>query len=32
VTLALSPYEIGRERLVFAMRDYDIGTGADFGQ
>lgn len=32
VTLSLSPYEIGRDRLVFAMRDYDIGTGADFGR
>lgn len=30
VTLSLSPYEIGRERLIFALADYDIGTGADF--
>jgi len=29
VTLSLSPYELGRERLVFAMRDYDIGFGAE---
>jgi len=32
VTLSLSPYEIGRDRLVFAMTDYDIGAGADFGR
>ena len=32
VTLSLSPYEIGRERIVFAMRDYDIGTGAEFSR
>ncbi len=32
VVLSLSPYEIGRERLVFAVRDYDFGTGADFGR
>jgi len=30
LTLSLVPYEIGRERLVFALRDYDIGTGNDF--
>ena len=32
VTLSASPYEIGRERVVFALRDYDIGTGADFAR
>jgi hypothetical protein len=32
VTLSLSPYEIGHDRLVFAMRDYDIGFGAEIGR
>jgi hypothetical protein len=32
VTLSLSPYEIGRDRVVFALRDYDFGTGADFAR
>jgi hypothetical protein len=32
VTLSLSPYEIGRERVVFAMRDYDVGFGAEIGR
>ncbi len=32
VTLSLSAYEISRERLVFAVRDYDVGAGADFGR
>jgi hypothetical protein len=28
VTLSLCPYEIGRDRVIFAVRDYDIGLGA----
>ncbi len=32
VTLSLSPYEITRDRVKFAVRDYDIGTGADFAR
>ena len=32
VTLSLSPYEIGRDRIEFAVRDYDIGAGADFSR
>ena len=32
VTLSLSPYDLGRDRVVFAIRDYDIGTGADFAR
>jgi hypothetical protein len=32
VTLSLSPYEVGRERIIFAMRDYDIGTGGEFNR
>ena len=32
VTLSLSPYEIGHDRVVFAMRDYDIGFGAEIGR
>ncbi len=27
IVLFLSPYEVGRDRLVFAVRDYDFGTG-----
>jgi hypothetical protein len=32
VTLSLSPYEIARERVIFAVRDYDIGFGAEIGR
>jgi hypothetical protein len=30
VTLSVSAYEITRDHVKFAIRDYDIGTGADF--
>ncbi len=30
VTLALVPYSVEPERVVFGVLDYDIGTGADF--
>jgi hypothetical protein len=30
VTLSVVPYEVAGDRLVFGIRDYDIGTGADF--
>ena len=30
--LSLVPYEVTQERVVFAVRDYDIGVGADFSQ
>jgi hypothetical protein len=32
VTLAVVPYEIDRDHLTFAVRDYDIGAGADFAR
>ena len=32
VMLSLVPYEVTQERVVFAVRDYDIGVGADFAQ
>ncbi|MEO8667640.1 MAG: hypothetical protein ABI399_03935 [Bauldia sp.] len=30
VTLSLVPYSIERDYVVFGIRDYDIGAGADF--
>jgi hypothetical protein len=30
VTLSLVPYSATAERVVFGVRDYDIGVGADF--
>jgi len=32
VTLSILPYDIGSERIEFAVRDYDIGAGADFSR
>ena len=32
VTLSVSPYEVGRERVVLAVRDYDLGVGSDFAR
>ena len=32
VTLSMAPYELSADRVVFAVRDYDIGTGADFAR
>jgi hypothetical protein len=32
VTLSIVPYDISRQRVMFAVRDYDIGTGADLAR
>jgi hypothetical protein len=32
LTLSVVPYEIGRDSVKFGIRDYDIGTGADFAR
>ncbi len=32
VMLSLVPYEVTQGRVVFAVRDYDIGVGADLAQ
>jgi hypothetical protein len=32
VTLSVSPWDVSRDRLVFAIRDYDLGVGSDFAR